>query len=100
MARTKRDQMKRRMAQACAHIANAILDINDVYKEFADAAEAQKTARVDADVEAVHADTSAHEKYADMLKLVMLALSVDRDAALAFVLSAWGLDENQLNVFV
>lgn len=100
MSRTKRDNLKRKMAQASAHIASAILAINEVYTEFDEQATALETASGDENNQDVHSEPFVHRQYADALKNVMLALSFDRDAALAFVLSAWGLSETDLNVFV
>lgn len=100
MGRSKRDDMKRKIAQAVNHMANAILDINDVYMEFDEAAksiEAGAAGGVPIDDGGAE---SSHRKYAEYLKNVMLSISIDRDAALSFALSSWGLEEDQLLKFM
>lgn len=96
MPRSKRDDMKRSIAQAVNHQAAAILDINEVYKEFEEAAVKMEEAAKIAKDDTAGDQLSSHRQYADYLKGVMLALSANREAALVFALSAWNLDEEQL----
>lgn len=100
MGRSKRDDMKRKVAQAVNHMANAILDINDVYVEFEEAAKKIEEAAGAATPLEEGGEVSSHRKYADYLKNNMLAISIDRDALLSFALSSWGLEEDQLLRFM
>ena len=100
MGRSKRDDMKRKVAQAVNHMANAILDINDVYKEFDEAAKIIEAGTAGSEPIEEGGETSQHRKYAEYLKNVMLSTSIDRDAVLSFALSSWGLEEDQLLKFM
>lgn len=100
MGRSKRDELKRKIAQASNHIAHSILDINDVYVMFDDAAQKLEESGYHPVNEAEEGSQSHHAKYAEYLKTLMLSLSMDRDALLKFALDAWGLDEDQLRVFM
>lgn len=71
MARSIRDDLKRKVAQAVNHLAQAIVDINAVYEEF-----------------------KKYEKpETEYLVQVMLQMSRERDALIAFAGAAWELDE-------
>jgi len=74
MARSKRDDLKRKCAQAVNHLAAAVLDVNEVYIPF---------------------EENKREE-AQHLELIMRAVASSREALIHFVKEAWGLDEEQL----
>lgn len=78
MARSIRDDMKRRVAQACNHLATAILQVNDVYEEFA----------------------KAQKPEAAILGDVIQDLAQRQAELLSFAEKAWGLDAAGLQVFM
>lgn len=73
-----RDILKRKCAQTANHQSAAILDLNDVYEEFA----------------------KTHPAEAERLKVLMLNQNTLRDALLAFVRDTWGIDEDQLQGYI
>lgn len=78
MPKTIRDLLKRWCAQSVNHMANAILDLNEVYVRFEDKGKP----------EAKH------------LEKIMLLQSQLRDEVLSFVMTAWALDEDQLARYI
>lgn len=96
MARSKRDDMKRKIAQAVNHEAAAILDINDVFSEFKGVADTQSAEpSVDGSQDNQPTQTR-HKDYADYLEGVIIALAQNREYLLNFAREAWGLEEDQL----
>lgn len=77
MARTIRDELKRKCAQAANNSAKAVLDVNDVYEAYKD----------------------VHPEEAKELEAVMVGLAVSRERLLKFVASQWQLDEEQLQSY-
>ena len=71
MARTVRDDLKRKVAQSVNHAAAAILDVNEVYTQFKDAGKVE----------------------AEILEQDMIALNAIREHLLSFARHAWMLDE-------
>lgn len=100
MARSKRDDMKRNIAQASNHMASAVLDINEVYQEFDQAATALEKAEAEKPETEQSAEISQHRKFAEYLKQLMISISKDRDHLHNFALAAWGLDEEQLRGYM
>lgn len=96
MARSKRDVMKRSVAQAVNHLAHAILDVNAVYIQFDETATQIENGTIGADPMSDEDGVSTHRKYAEYLKTVMLGVSQDRDNLLSFALKTWGLSEDEL----
>lgn len=74
MARSKRDDMKRDIAQSVNHLAVAILNVNDVYEQF----------------------NGVHQEDADQLARMMMTISSARDALLEFAVRTWALGEEGL----
>lgn len=74
MPKTKRDELKRFCAQALNNSAKAILDVNNVYEEF----------------------KSVHPEFNPPLESFMVGLNTQREHLLAFVMAAWGLDEESI----
>lgn len=75
MARSIRDDMKRKIAQAVNHCGGAVLDINDVYEQFRE----------------------SHAEEAEFLKTVMLNIASLREMLIGFASAAWELDEESLS---
>jgi len=96
MARSKRDEMKRSIAQASNHLAAAILDINNVYDQFKEATEKFKADSKDTSSEMSQGESVSHADYAEYLKSVMFGISNTRDAALSFAKAAWNIEEDAL----
>jgi len=84
------------MGQAVNHLAAAVLDIHEVYKQFKEQADTFN-ALPDEEKEARAAAANVtHEEYAQYLETCMINISKTRDAVLSFVKSSWNLDEDQL----
>lgn len=100
MARSKRDDLKRKAAQAINHLAHAILDLNDLYNQFDEAAKQIEQRAAGSEPLQGEDEISDHRKYAEFLKSIMLGISEDRDQTIAFTLKAWGLGENEIIKFI
>jgi hypothetical protein len=66
--------MKRKIAQAVNHIANAVLDLEDVREEFKE----------------------AHPEHAEYLATIQINLATMREKSIQFAALAWELDETAL----
>lgn len=78
MPRTKRDILKRNVAQAMNGVARAILDVNEVYKPFVE----------------------QNKPEAKVLESVMLGLAREREVLIVFAKAAWDLDEDSILVYL
>jgi hypothetical protein len=78
MPKTKRDILKRKIAQAIQHQADTILAINVVYEEIKD----------------------QHPETGEILKTAMLAENALRDALIKFSVDAWRLDEDAIKSYL
>lgn len=96
MPRSKRDDMKRNIGQAVNHLAAAVLDINEVYKEFKTQAETFNALPEEEKKERAATASVTHEDYAQYLETCMINISKTRDAVLSFAQSSWNLNEDQL----
>jgi len=74
MPRSKRDDLKRKVAQATVHCAQAVLDINEVFDVFSEAGKPE----------------------AEYLKQSMILIAQVREGLLAFAKMAWEMDEERL----
>lgn len=74
MARTKRDGLKRKCAQAINSITRAISDVADVYVEFKD----------------------VHPPHAQYLEVLITGLAKTREGLLTFIVDTWGIVEDDL----
>lgn len=74
MARSIRDEMKRKAAQAINHLGGSVLDINDIYEAFKE----------------------HHPEDAEGLATVMVNIAMLRESVIAFALKSWELDETAL----
>lgn len=96
MARSKRDDMKRKIAQAINHQAAAILDCNDVYKEFKATLEAiAENPFVNTD-DTAPMPTSPHAELAKLLEITMINQAKIREGLIVFADKAWMLTEEEL----
>lgn len=96
MPRSKRDEMKRSIGQAVNHMAAAVLDINEVYKQFDEASKSNTPSNVDGDESDEKQISPTHKDYARYLETCMINLATNREAVLAFARQAWDIDEEQL----
>lgn len=76
--RSKRDELKRKMAQASLHAANAVLDLNYVHDQF----------------------KQWEKPEAEILEKVMILIAQSREVILQFADQAWGLDEEHLQNYL
>ena len=77
MTRSKRDNLKRNIAQAQNHLASAIVDVWTVRQEF----------------EKVHAEDGEYLETCEAL------INQIRDGLIAFGIKAWNLDETAISSF-
>lgn len=77
-ARTKRDGLKRKCAQALNDMAKAILDINSIYEEF----------------------KSVHPDHANYLAALMVHIAKDREGLISFCMETWRLDEQGIMSYI
>ena len=96
MPRSKRDEMKRSIGQAVNHIAAAILDIHEVYKQFDEASKSNTPNPDDGSESGGNPISPTHKDYAKHLEMCMINLATNREAVLAFARQAWDIDEEQL----
>lgn len=78
MPRSKRDNLKRYMAQALNNSAKAILDINSVYEEF----------------------KGVHKEHELQLGIIMLEIQKQREKMLVFIYASWGLNEDTIKSYL
>lgn len=78
MARTVRDNLKRKAAQAVSGLANVILDLNEIHTLFKE----------------------HHPDDAEFIEKIMVGLNTVRDAVLSWVLKTWNLDEEGLQSYL
>lgn len=96
MARSKRDDLKRSVAQSVNHMAHAVLDLNEVYVEFTSSADRMRELQLpESEVDYI-AKENEYREYAEYIKAVMISVSKCRDGALSFAITAWNIDEEQL----
>jgi predicted patatin/cPLA2 family phospholipase len=100
MPRSKNDPHKRRCAQALNHLANAVVDMNDVYEAFDQSItrmrETAKELEVKPDVEAIQ----RYETYKERIKQLMMYIVIPREEILKLVNDMWGLDEETIRVYL
>jgi len=100
MPRSKNDPHKRKCAQALNHLANAVVDMNDVYEAF----DSSITRMIDSAVEmGIQPDVEAIERYRtykERLKRVMMYMIVPREEIIKLVGEMWELDEESIKVYL
>jgi hypothetical protein len=100
MPRSRNDPHKRKCAQALNHLANAVLDLNEVYEAF----DEQVQRMIDADVESgtpVNADNiERYKAYRQQLRETLMYMVVPREQILDFIQKAWDLDEESIKVYM
>lgn len=100
MASSKKDAHKRKFAQALNHLANAIVDIHEVYGAFDETI----TRMRDVDIENATNDNAEHikryEVYKETLKQMMMYMAVPREQMLEFIKVAYNLDEESIKVYL
>lgn len=77
-ARTKRDGLKRKVAQALNSMAKAISDVADIYIEFKD----------------------VHPEHAAYLEKLIVQIGLDREALISFAKASWDLDETGIMSYI
>lgn len=100
MASSKKDAHKRKFAQALNHLANAIVDIHNVYQAFDETTQRM----IDMDVENgtnVNKDNiERYKAHQETLKQIMMYMAVPREQMIAFIETAYGLDEESIKVYL
>lgn len=78
MPKHKSDRLKRTTAQSVNHMAQAILDLNDLYVQFKE----------------------QHPDIAEGLKAIMIQQNAVRDATVKFAGHCWNMTEEQLQSYI
>lgn len=100
MPKSRLDPFKRKCAQALNHIANAVIDINEVYEAFGESIERMKQADADNETNANAEAITRYEGHREHLKQTMMYLVIPRNEILEFIQTAWGLDEDSIKVYL
>lgn len=100
MAKTKQDLSKRKCAQTLNHLANAVIDMNDVYQMFDESIQNM----IDTDVEnGVTNNAEAIERYKvyrERLKQIMMYVVVPREEVIKLIADMWELDEESIKSYL
>jgi hypothetical protein len=100
MPRSRNDPYKRKAAQALNHLSNAIVDVNEVYEAFDVQTNKLRTFAANEADPTQLANAERYAKLTESLKQPMMYIAITREALLAFIATAWELDEESIKVYL